>query len=117
MLKAYKWFNMKYLITESQRDKIVFRYLDNQNFLKVKKDKEICFLYSPDDLWAVMKYRSGQLIISDELTYGIESLFSINQDDAEILISDWVSKEINKYIDIWEVKTLGGMIADANLSM
>lgn len=108
---------MKVLLTESQLNKVILRYLDNQKFIKVKKDKEICFLYSPDDLWAVMKYRSGQLIISDELTYGIESFFSINQDDAEILIRDWVSKEINKDIDIWEVKTLGGMIADANLSM
>ena len=56
---------MKYLITESQLDKIIFRYLDNQNFVKIKKDKEICFLYSPDDLWAVMKYMRGKLIINE----------------------------------------------------
>lgn len=108
---------MKYLITESQRDKMVFKYLDNQKFIKVKKDKEICFLYSPDDLWAVMKYMRGILIINKDLTTEIESFFSIDEDDSKILLRDWVSKEINKDIDIWEVKTLGGMIADVNLSM
>lgn len=117
MLKAYKWFNMKYLITESQRDKMVFKYLDNQKFIKVKKDKEICFLYSPDDLWAVMKYMRGKLIINKDLTTEIESFFSIDEDDAEILIRDWVSKEIGINIDIWDVKSLTGLFGDTYLSM
>lgn len=108
---------MKYIITESQLNKVIFRYLDNQNFVKIKKDKEICFLYSPDDLWAVMKYIRGKLIINDDLTREIESFFSVDQDDAEILIRDWVSKEIGKDINIWDVKSLTGMIADVNLSM
>lgn len=117
MLKVYKWFNMKYLITESQRDKMVFKYLDNQKFIKVKKDKEICFLYSPDDLWAVMKYLRGKLIINKDLTTEIESFFSIDEDDAEILIRDWVSKEIGINIDIWDVKSLTGLFGDTYLSM
>ena len=108
---------MKYIITESQLNKVIFRYLDNQNFVKIKKDREICFLYSPDDLWAVMKYIRGKLIINDNLTREIESFFSVDQYDAEILIIDWVSKEIGKDIDIWGVKSLTGMIADVNLSM
>ena len=44
-------------------------------------------------------------------------MFSISEEDAEIVIGDWVSKEIGKEIDVWDVKTLGGMIADANLSV
>ena len=108
---------MRYILKESQLNKAVFKYLDNQNFIKIKKDKELCFLYSPDDLWAVMKYRSGQLIISDELTYGIESFFSINQDDAEILIRDWVSKQIGINIDVWDIKSLSGLFEDTYLSM
>ena len=108
---------MKYLITESQRDKMVFKYLDNQNFLKVKKDKEICFLYSPDDLWAVMKYMRGKLIINENLTREIQSFFSIDEDDAEILIRDWVSKETGINIDVWDIKSLGGLFGDTYLSM
>jgi len=108
---------MRYIVKESQLNKVIFKYLDNQNFIKVKKDKELCFLYSPDDLWAVMKYMRGKLIIHDDLTHGIESFFSIDQDDSEISIRDWVSREIGKDIDIWDVKTLGGMMADITLSM
>lgn len=108
---------MKYLITESQRDKMVFKYLDNQKFIKVKKDKEICFLYSPDDLWAVMKYMRGKLIINKDLTREIESFFSIDEDDAEILIRDWVSKEIGINIDVWDIKSLSGLFGDTYLSM
>ena len=108
---------MKYLITESQLDKIIFRYLDNQNFVKIKKDKEICFLYSPDDLWAVMKYMRGKLIINENLTREIQSFFSIDEDDAEILIRDWVSKETGINIDVWDIKSLGGLFGDTYLSM
>ena len=108
---------MKYLITESQLDKIIFRYLDNQKFVKIKKDKEICFLYSPDDLWAVMKYMRGKLIINENLTREIQSFFSIDEDDAEILIRDWVSKETGINIDVWDIKSLGGLFGDTYLSM
>ena len=108
---------MKYLITESQLDKIIFRYLDNQNFVKIKKDKEICFLYSPDDLWAVMRYMRGKVIINENLTREIQSFFSIDEDDAEILIRDWVSKETGINIDVWDIKSLGGLFGDTYLSM
>lgn len=108
---------MKYLITESQLDKIIFRYLDNQKFVKIKKNKEICFLYSPDDLWAVMKYMRGKLIINENLTREIQSFFSIGEDDAEILIRDWVSKETGINIDVWDIKSLGGLFGDTYLSM
>lgn len=108
---------MKYLITESQRDKIVFKYLDKQNFIKVNKNKEICFLYSPDDLWAIMKYMRGKLIINKDLTNEIESFFSLDEDDTEILIRDWVSKEIGINIDIWDVKSLSGLFGYTYLSM
>jgi len=108
---------MKVLLTESQLDKVILRYLDNQNFIKVKKDEEICFLYSPDDLWAVMKYMRNKLIINKDLTTEIESFFSIDEDDAEISIKDWVSKEIGKNIDIWDVKSLSGLFGDTYLSM
>lgn len=108
---------MKYIITESQFDNIILSHLNNQNFIKLKKGRETFFLYKPDDLWAAMKYDSHGLLIHDDLTYEISSMFSISEEDAEIVIRDWVSKEIGKKIDVWDVKTLGGMIADANLSV
>jgi len=108
---------MKYLITESQFDNIIFQYLDNQDFIQVNKGREICFINSSDDLWAVMKYMRNKLIISDNLTNEISSFFSIDQDDSEIVIRDWVSNKIGIKIDIWDVKTLGGLFGDTYLSM
>ena len=108
---------MKCLITESQLNNVIYKYLDNQDFIRVDKNKQICFLNSSDDLWAVMKYMRPKLIISDGLTKEISSFFSIDQDDAEIAIRDWVSNKINIEIPIWQVHTMSGMIADVNLSM
>jgi lipopolysaccharide export LptBFGC system permease protein LptF len=108
---------MKYLITESKLDNVIFKYLDNQDFIRVNKNKEICFLNSSDDLWAVMKYMRDKLIISDGLTKEISSFFSLDEDDTEIVIRDWVSSKINIDIPIWQVHTMSGMIADVNLSM
>ena len=38
--------NMKYLITESQFDKVIFKYLDNQDFIQIEKDDRIYFVNS-----------------------------------------------------------------------
>ena len=35
---------MKYLITESQFDKVIFKYLDNQDFIKIEKKTEYILL-------------------------------------------------------------------------
>ena len=108
---------MKYLIKESQLDKVIFKFLDNQKFVKVKRGKDLFFAYSPDDGWGVIKYDKYRLIINKDLTSEVMSFFSMDQDDAEISIRDWVSQKINKQIDIWEVKSLSGFMADINLSM
>jgi len=108
---------MKYLIKESQLDKVIFKFLDNQKFVKVKRGKDLFFAYSPDEDWGVIKYDRYRLIVNQDLTSEIMSFFSIDQDDAEISIRDWVSQKIDKEIDVWEVKSLSGFMADINLSM
>jgi len=40
---------MKYLITESQLDKVIFKYLDNQDFIKVEYGDNIYFVNSEND--------------------------------------------------------------------
>ena len=108
---------MKYLIKESQLDKVIFKFLDNQKFVKIKKGRNLFFTYSHDDDWGVIKYDNHLLIINKDLTLEVMSFFSIDQDDAEILIRDWVSNKINKQIDIWDVKSYSGLMADVNLSI
>jgi len=58
-----------------------------------------------------------KLIISDGLTKEISSFFSLDEDDTEIVIRDWVSSKINIDIPIWQVHTISGMFADVYLSM
>ena len=47
---------MKYLITESQLDKVIFRYLDNQDFIVTGNDTSLFFVNSDDDKYAQIKY-------------------------------------------------------------
>ena len=46
---------MKYLITESQLDRAVFKYLDNQDFIRIKKRGWINFVNSRDDEFAQIR--------------------------------------------------------------
>ncbi len=47
---------MKYLITESQFDKVIFRYLNNQDFIQIKKNNRIYFVNSEGDKYAQIRY-------------------------------------------------------------
>ena len=48
---------MKYLITESQFDNIVFKYLDNQDFIQIDMGNDkICFVNSENDKYAQIRF-------------------------------------------------------------
>ena len=40
---------MKFIITESQKDKAIFKYLDNQDFIRIDKGERIYFVNSKND--------------------------------------------------------------------
>ena len=103
---------MKYLITESQLDNIIFKFLDNLNYeiikkidyTPVKKIKSSVFYFSNNvnSGYADIVYHTwkGDLFITTELCEMIVSFFSLEYVyDAEFIISDWVSKKINKEVD------------------
>ena len=50
---------MKYLITESQFDKVIFKYLDNQDFIRVDKNDKIYFVNSEEDEYAKISYHKN----------------------------------------------------------
>ncbi len=56
---------MKYIITESQRDKAVFKYLDNQDFIQIEKKDKIYFVNSEGDEYAQIRYNKddGECLI------------------------------------------------------
>jgi hypothetical protein len=97
---------MKYLITESQFNKVVFRYLDLQNYLVDSEDNEIRFYKKleeidpeteyPDDYllyddFIVYTKSDKHMLVSEGLIYEIMGLFGF-ESDSEVLkvVADWL---------------------------
>ena len=87
---------MKYLITESQFDKVIFRYLDNQDFIQIEKGSNIFFVNSENDKYAQIRYATsdGWCYISIDLIEEISSFFSLQESDSKEVIGMWVENTI-----------------------
>ena len=83
---------MKYLITESQLDRTIFRYLDNQDFIQVEDKDTIYFVNSQDDKYCQIRYDMSDnwSFINYELVDEISSFFSLSDSDSEKIIVRWV---------------------------
>ena len=87
---------MKYLITESQFDKVIFRYLDNQDFIQIEKGDNIYFANSEGDEYAQIRYNEddGWCGIYYKLIDEISSFFSLDESDSEQVIGRWVENTL-----------------------
>ena len=87
---------MKYLITESQFDKIIFKYLDNQDFIQINKKNKIYFVNSKDDKFAQIRYDEvdGQCYIHHNLINEISEFFSLEFVDCMVVIGRWVENTL-----------------------
>ena len=83
---------MKYLITESQLDNIIFKYLDNQDFIQIKDGNRIYFANSEGDEYVQIRYGKsyGWCIIYYKLVDEISRFFSMDEYDSEQVIGRWV---------------------------
>jgi hypothetical protein len=83
---------MKYLITESQLDRVIFRYLDSQNFIQIETSSNIFFVNSEDDEHAQIRYnkKNGFCQINLNLIEDISALFSLNKTTSKDIIGKWV---------------------------
>jgi hypothetical protein len=82
---------MKYIITESQFNKTVFIYLDNQDFILIETIEDIYFLNSEEDKNAQIRYNKGRwCFITFELIDEISSFFSLDEDDSQEIIGLWI---------------------------
>ena len=111
---------MKYLITESKLNSVIFNYLMSLNLEAVYWPSYVNFVYSLEDTHAVMRYRrrSGSLVISEDFINSICKFFSIDRDNAELILANFVTENssVGK-IEPRDIKVYGGMIGDAELSM
>ena len=87
---------MKFIITESRMERIISKYLDLQDFIKVEKNNNIFFLNSSDDEHFQIVYikDDGWCFIYVELVYEISSFFSLDFDDSKEIIGKWVENTL-----------------------
>jgi len=99
---------MKYLITESQFDNVIFRYLDNQDFVVMNKNNHIYFVNSEGDEYAQIRYdkKDGWCYINYKLVDEISSFFSLQESDSKSVIVRWVENTLQvriNYTPEWEM--------------
>ena len=87
---------MKYLITESQIDNVIFKYLDNQDFIQINFDEKIYFVNSVNDVYAQIKYdkNNGWCYVYYKLIKEISTFFSMQDSDSESVIGRWVENRL-----------------------
>jgi hypothetical protein len=87
---------MKFLITESKLENIIFKYLDNQDFVKIDKGENIYFVNSENDKLAEIKFNksNGRCYINYNLVEEISSFFSMKEFDSEQVIGRWVENTL-----------------------
>jgi hypothetical protein len=91
---------MKYIITESQRDKAVFSYLDNQDFEISKIGASTYFKHPDDDGFAQIKYGGRHhneelYFIYRNLVDEVSSFFSLSTYKSARAIGEWVKNKLN----------------------
>jgi len=86
---------MKYLITESQLNNSVFKYLDTQNFFSVE-DRGDLYLWESESSWRESQYplistnvNYDDAFVSCDLITRISDFFPISLDDALLLVGEW----------------------------
>ena len=94
---------MKYLITESQIDKVIFKYLDNQDFIikKMNSDNITYFVNSENDKYSdslIIHYKSGDCVISFELIDEIATFFSIEFNSSKYVIARWIENTLGRRV-------------------
>ena len=105
---------MKYLITESQRDNIIFKYLDNQDFIVTGNETSLFFINSESDKLAQIRYDEDSEVcfINIDLNKEISSFFSLGRDESQKVISRWVENTLKMKV----TTTLSGKKFDYQIS-
>ena len=91
---------MKYLITESQLDRVIFRYLNSQNFIQIETSSNIFFVNSEDDEHAQIRYNKKNSVcqINLNLIEDISVLFSLDEVRSKKIIGNWVGNTLQNEV-------------------
>lgn len=89
---------MKYLITESQFEKVIFKYLDNQDFIKMNPIDDYIYWNRSDyengiPTIVISTHKKSICFINAKLVNFITSFFGLDRGEAMNIIGDWVERE------------------------
>ena len=94
---------MKFILTESKLQNLVFKYLDNQDFVRVDIKYGFDLLNSVDDDVVQIYYENSTktCIISHNLIREIRDFFSFEKGtgSAALVISKWVENKFGVVVD------------------
>ena len=87
---------MKYLITESQLDRVIFKYLDNQDFIVIKMENRLYYVNSEGDEYAQVRYhpKDRWCTIHYDLIEEIGNFFSLDTYQSIGVINKWIENKL-----------------------
>ena len=87
---------MKYLITESQLDRVIFKYLDNQDFVVIKMENRLYYVNSEGDEYAQVRYhpKDRWCTIHYDLVEEIGNFFSLDTYQSIGVINKWIEDKL-----------------------
>jgi len=82
---------MKYIITESQKEKMILRYLDDKQFNVVEGSDSLYFYNNLSDKYSMLRYdmADGWLFISLSLSEELRNFFHLSVNDVEFKVAKW----------------------------
>ena len=96
---------MKFIITESKLEQIIFKYLDSLDFLRIDNRFGLDLVYSKDDNFVRLYYsfKTKNCIIDDDLIYYLMDFFSIDSTyNAGWIICEWFKSRYGFDVDDFE---------------
>ena len=87
---------MKFIITESKFDSIIFKYLDNQDFVVIKMGNRLYYVNSEDDEYAQVRYhpKDRWCTIHYDLADEVSKFFSLDYEDSINVINKWIEDKL-----------------------
>jgi hypothetical protein len=89
---------MKYIITESRLESLIFKYLDDKfEGIEIKKGRPDGLVFAfPNEEYGLMRLENtGELYIYHEISDEIEHMFSMEEDDVLKVIGRYVKSRYN----------------------
>jgi hypothetical protein len=92
---------MKFEITNDKLEKIIFKYLDNRNYIIKEIPDSYIFIENEDDRYAQIKIRKRDMIcfISNKIAEEIETFFSVEDSMVKSILKKYVNNTLNIEVD------------------